>query len=56
MCVPGITHNEGVTKLVVRMTGVSGEARLAILLTPDPAMRSVSLTPLAEWVKVAGQK
>ena len=53
---PPQARNEGVTKLVVRMAGVSGEARLAILLTPDPAASAPALTPLAEWVKAAGQK
>jgi hypothetical protein len=51
---PPQARNEGVTKLMVRMTGVTGEARLAILLTPDRDMRSLSLTPLTAWVAAAG--
>ncbi|UCH34575.1 MAG: heparinase II/III family protein [Armatimonadota bacterium] len=53
---PPQKRNEGITKLVVRLPGVSGEARLAILLTPEAAVRAPALTPLAEWVKLAGQE
>ncbi|MFW6162108.1 MAG: heparinase II/III domain-containing protein [Planctomycetota bacterium] len=51
-------QNEGVTRLLIRLPGVS-QARIAVLLTPyrgaAPAAPSRAVRPLSEWIAAASE-